>query len=52
MVYQIGSVFTGNLNIIGLSAAVIILGGMVYMLFRPYKEATKLTTNMKLKMAK
>ncbi len=43
---------TGNLNVIGLLAAVVILGGMIYMLFRPYKEATKLTTNMKLKMAK
>ena len=52
MVYQIGSAFTGNLNIIGLFASIVILGGMIYMLFRPYKEATKLTTNMKLKMAK
>ncbi len=43
MVYQIGSAFTGNLNVIGLSAAVVVLGGMIYMLFRPYKEATKLT---------
>ena len=47
MVYQIGSVFTGNLNIIGLLAAVVILGGMVYMLLRPYKEATKLTRKVK-----
>ncbi len=52
MVYQIGSAFTGNMNAIGLLVAIAILGGMVYMLFRPYKEATKLTTNMKLKMAK
>ena len=43
MVYQIGSAFTGNLNVIGLLAAIVVLGGMVYMLFRPYKEATKLT---------
>ena len=48
MVYQIGSAFTGNLNIIGLLAALIILAGMVYMLFRPYKEATKLTRKMKM----
>lgn len=47
MVYQIGSAFTGNLNVIGLLAALIILGGMVYMLFRPYKEATKLTRKVK-----
>ena len=52
MVYQIGSAFTGSLNIIGLLAAIVILGVMIYMLFRPYKEATKLTTNVRLKMAK
>lgn len=52
MVNQIGSAFSGNLNVIGLLAAIVILGGMIYMLFRPYKEATKLTTNMKLKTAK
>ena len=52
MVNQIGSAFTGNLNALGLLAAIIILGGMIYMLFRPYKGATKLTTNMTLKMAK
>ncbi len=52
MVNQIGSAFTGNLNVIGLLAAIVILGGMIYMLFRPYKEATKLTTNMKLKTAR
>lgn len=52
MVNQIGSSFTGNLNIIGLLAAIVILGGMIYMLFRPYKEAIKLTTNMELKAVK
>nr|WP_300848745.1 ferrous iron transporter B [uncultured Acetatifactor sp.] len=52
MVYQIGSAFTGSLNIIGLLAAIVILGVMIYMLFRPYKEATKLTTDVRLKMAK
>ena len=52
MVNQIGSAFTGNLNVLGLLAAIVVLVGMIYMLFRPYKEATKLTTNMKLKMAK
>ncbi len=51
MVYQIGSAFTGNLNAAGLAVAVAVLGGMVYMLVRPYKEAAKLTTEGKLKMA-
>ncbi|MDE6186089.1 MAG: ferrous iron transporter B, partial [Lachnospiraceae bacterium] len=52
MVYQLGSAFTGSLSVIGLLVAIIILGGMIYMLFRPYKEATKLTTNVKVKVAR
>ncbi len=52
MVYQIGSAFAGNRNAIGLLAAAVILGGMIYMLFRPYREATKLTTNMRPKMVR
>ncbi len=43
MVYQIGSAFTGNLNAVGLFAAILIFGGMLYMLFRPYKESTRLS---------
>ncbi len=43
MIYQFGSLFTGNINVIGLIAAVLVLAFMLYMLFRPYKEATKLT---------
>ena len=46
IIYQIGGIFTGNVNIIGLIAALVILGFMIYMLFRPYKEATKLTTRV------
>ena len=48
MVNQIGAAFTGNLNVIGLSAAFVILGGMIYMLFRPYKEATRLTAKVEM----
>ena len=44
MVYQFGSLFTGNMNVIGLIAALFALGGMVYMLFvKKYQEASKLT---------
>ena len=44
MIYQFGSVFTGNVHIVGLIFAIAILGLMVYMLFfKKYKEATKLT---------
>ena len=47
MVYQFGSAFTGNLNVVGLVFAVAILALMLYMIFRPYKEATKLTKTVK-----
>ena len=43
MIYQFGSVFTGGLNVIGLIAAAAVLAVMLYMLFRPYKEAATLT---------
>ena len=46
MINQFGNLFTGNANILGLGAAVIVLCFMVYMLVRPYKEATKLTTRV------
>jgi ferrous iron transport protein B len=42
MVNQFGGLFTGNVNVIGLIFAAAILAGMIYMLARPYKEATKL----------
>ena len=42
MINQFGNAFTGSLNVIGLIAAIVVLAGMIYMLFKPYKEATKL----------
>ena len=42
MIYQFGCAFTGNLNVIGLICAVLALAGIIYMLVRPYKEATTL----------
>ncbi len=47
MVNQFGGLFTNNVNVIGLIVAVALLAGMLYMLFRPYKEATKLSTKVK-----
>ncbi len=47
MINQFGGLFTGNVNVIGLIFAVAFLGLIVYMLFKPYKEATKLTTLVK-----
>ena len=40
---QIGGAFTGNLNIFGLIVSIILIGLMLFMLFKPYKEANKLT---------
>ncbi|MDD6263442.1 MAG: ferrous iron transporter B [Clostridiales bacterium] len=46
MIYQIGSVFTGNISIVGLIAAAAVLVFMLWMLFRPYTEPTKLKKNV------
>ena len=43
MINQFGSLFTGNANILGVIVAVILLAGIIYMLCKPYKEATKLS---------
>ena len=48
MINQFGGLFTGNANIIGVIAAVIVLAVIIYMLVRPYKEATKLTTKVEM----
>ena len=42
MINQFGNLFTGNANILGVIVAVILLAGIIYMLCKPYKEATKL----------
>lgn len=47
IVFQVGSAFTGALNLIGLLAAILMLAFMVYMLVRPYKEAATLTEKIK-----
>lgn len=47
MINQFGGLFTGNVNVIGLIFAVAVLAGIIYLLVRPYKEATKLTTKVK-----
>ncbi|MBQ7625043.1 MAG: ferrous iron transporter B, partial [Clostridia bacterium] len=47
VVYQLGLLFTGAVNVIGLVFAIAVIIFAVYMLFRPYKEATKLTVKVK-----
>ena len=44
MVNQFGNALCGSVNVVGLLAGIVVLCGMLYMLFRPYKEATKLVT--------
>ncbi len=46
-VYQIGSVFTGNANIIGLIFAALIIAFLVFMLVRPYRESNRLGIKVK-----
>ena len=45
MIYQFGSAFTGNINMIGFIAALVTFALMLYMIFRPHKEkkAVKVT---------
>ena len=46
MINQFGGLFTGSVNVIGLIFALAALALMVYMLVRPYKEATKLNATV------
>ena len=48
MVNQFGNAFTGNVSVIGIIFAVIVLAFIVYMLFKPYKEASTLKTNVRM----
>ena len=46
MINQFGGWFIGAGSIIGTIVAVIVLASLLYMLFRPYKDATKLSVKM------
>ena len=41
IVYQLGLLFTGSVNVIGLIFAILVLAGLIYLLVRPAKKATK-----------
>ena len=47
IVYQLGCLFTGHGNVLGIIVAVLLIGFICYMLFRPYKEAEHLSTKAK-----
>ena len=42
VIYQLGSLFTGSGNVLGIIVSVALIGFLGYMLFKPYKEATSL----------
>ena len=43
IVWQLGRLFAGGMNVIGLVVALILLAMICWQLFKPYKEANKLT---------
>ena len=47
VIYQIGSAINGNVNVVGLIAAICVLGFVGYMLFKPYKESERLSQEVK-----
>ena len=47
IVNQLGNLFTGNVNVIGLIFAIALIALIIYMLVRPYKESTKLEEDVK-----
>ncbi len=47
VVNQLGLLFTGNVHIVGLIAAIVVIAFGVYMLVRPYKEAQTLTKEVR-----
>ena len=49
-VNQFGLLFSGTPNVIGLLFAVAVIALILFMLFRPYKESTKLTADKKVKI--
>lgn len=51
-VFQLGSLFTGGGFGIGTIVAVLLVIGFIYLLFRPYKEATTLKVDSKLAKAR
>ena len=50
IVNQFGLLFSGTPNIVGLIFSVLIAAFIVYMLFRPYKEASSLTADKRVKV--
>lgn len=45
--YQLGLLFTGSVNVLGTASAAVLTAGILYMLFRPYKESGTLTAKVR-----
>ena len=43
IVWQLGRLFVGGASVIGVILALLMLGALCFQLFKPYKEASKLT---------
>ncbi|HNZ99160.1 ferrous iron transporter B [Ruminococcus sp.] len=52
VIYQLGCLFTRNVHVIGLIVAIAVIAFMIYMLVRPYKEATKLEKKVRVSKSK
>ena len=49
IIYQVGSLFTGNVNVIGLIFAILFIALIIFQLVRPYKESETLLLKNKAK---
>ncbi len=47
VVNQIGNIFIGEANVVGIIVAILLIAAMLYMLCRPYKESNKLEVKVK-----
>ena len=47
IIYQVGLIFTGGVQIVGLIAAIILIALILYMLVKPHQEPTRLTEKVK-----
>ena len=48
IVFQLGKLFVGDVNVVGLIVALALLALMCWQLIKPYKESTKLTKKVKI----
>ena len=46
-VNQIGQIFAGNANVFGIIVSLVLIAGIIYMLFKPYKEANSFSGKVK-----